>query len=172
VTGFERFAFTSRGDVVEGRLWCPPTATRHPLVLITPGVGDCAALPALTWLGETLASAGVAAACFDLPLQGERASRKLSGRLQQAATSAEPTRAEAQLYAAFSLQVAADLSAARTALCSRSDIEPGRLGCLALEPGAEAAARWAERAGDVRLARCEVSNAHSAVQHLSGALLG
>jgi predicted alpha/beta-hydrolase family hydrolase len=140
----ERFSFASRGDTVEGRLWCPPALARHPLVLITPGVGASAALPTLTSLGERLQSAGVAAACFDLPLQGQRASRKLSERLEQAAKSAAPSRAEAQLYAAFAGQVAADLSAAR----------------------------WAERAGGVRLARCEVANAHAAIERLTRALLG
>jgi hypothetical protein len=168
----ERFSFASRGDTVEGRLWCPPALARHPLVLITPGVGASAALPTLTSLGERLQSAGVAAACFDLPLQGQRASRKLSERLEQAAKSAAPSRAEAQLYAAFAGQVAADLSAARALLCRRRDVEPERLGCLALEPGAEAAARWAERAGGVRLARCEVANAHAAIERLTRALLG
>jgi hypothetical protein len=117
-------------------------------------------------------AAGVAAACFDLPLQGERASRKLSGRLQQAATSAEPTRAEAQLYAAFTEQVAADLSAARAVLGGRSDIDMERLGCLALEPGATAAVTWAGQAGDVCFARCEPDDASQALEQLLGTLLG
>jgi hypothetical protein len=168
----EPFSFTSRGDTVEGRLWCPPALARHPLVLITPGVGAGAALPTLTSLGEMLQSAGVAAACFDLPLQGERASRKLSARREQAATSAEPTRAEAHLDAAVAGQVAAEHSAARALLCRRRDLEPERLGCLALEPGAEAAAGWAERAGGIHLARCEVAGAHSAIERLTVTLLG
>lgn len=168
----ERFAFTSRGDTVVGRLWLPATAAPHRLVLITPGLGQAAAEPAFTSLGEALASAGVAAACFDLPLQGKRASRKLSGLLQQAATSAEPTRAEAQLYAAFTEQVAADLAAARGALGGRSDMNAGRIGCLALEPGATAAAAWAKQAGGVRVARCELRAAGGSIERLLGTLLG
>jgi dienelactone hydrolase len=168
----QRFAFTSRGDTVEGRLWLPATAAPHRLVLITPGLGQAAAEPSLTALGEALASAGVAAACFDLPLQGERSSRKLSALLQQAATSAEPTRAEAQLYAAFTEQVAADLAAARAALGARHDIDVDPIGCLALEPGATAAAAWAERTGDVCVARCKPPAAGGSIERLLGTLLG
>ena len=50
-------------------------------------------------------------------------------------------------------KVAADLSAARALLSRRADLDPQRLGCLALDPGATPAATWAERAGDVCLVR-------------------
>jgi dienelactone hydrolase len=160
------FAFTSRGDPVSGRLWLPESAGPHPLALVTAGLGDGAgAAPRC----EALAANGVAAACFDLPLQGARASRKLSDRLLRAVRSEAPTRAEAQLVEAFRKQVAADLSAARAVLLARSDLDGGRLACLALEPGAEAAAAWGGQIG-VTVVRCAPSDAGGAIAELAATL--
>ncbi|MEN8160538.1 MAG: hypothetical protein ABFS41_10755 [Myxococcota bacterium] len=160
------FAFASRGDPVAGRLWLPDGAGPHALALVTGGIGDTTPTAPLC---ETLAANGVAAACFDLPLQGARASRKLSDRLVRAARSEAPTRTEARLVDAFRKQVAADLSAARAVLVARSDVDGGRLACLALEPGAEAAAAWAGEIG-VTVVRCTASEAGGAIAELGAAL--
>ncbi len=90
-----RFAFTSRGDAVWGRLWSATAVAPTPLVLVAPRVGASMHAPAVVALCAALAEAGFAAAAVDLPLQGERASRKLSARF--AACAARPERAGAGL---------------------------------------------------------------------------
>ena len=136
------FEFTSRGDLVRTRLF--GAGSRRPLVLVAAPLGsEPGALP-LEALCRALVREGLAAATLDLPLQGERASRKLTDRLLAAAGAANRTPAEARLWAGFVRQAALDLAAAADALAVRGALgDP--LACLAFEPGAEAAAEWAAR---------------------------
>lgn len=165
------FAFTSRGDPVQGRLWVPPGAGPHPLVWVVAGVGEASGQATAPALCERLASAGMIAAHFDLPLQGARASRKLSDRLVRAVRSEAPTPTEARLSEAFRTQVGAELGTATALLAARTDVDAERLACLALEPGAEAVAAWAEQAGGVHLVRGKASAADAAIAELVAALV-
>jgi hypothetical protein len=143
VAGPHRFTLFSRGDRIGGRLWLGAGLAR-PLVLVTPPLGSATDAPAVAALGAALAAAGLAAAALDLPLQGERASRKLSARLAASAGSARSV-ADQRLWDAFLRQAALDLAAAARELGTRREVDARRLGCVAFEPGAEAALAWAER---------------------------
>jgi len=109
--------------------------------------------PAVVALCAALAEAGFAAAAVDLPLQGERASRKLSARL--AACVARPERAgvDLLLWQEFLRQAEHDLAAAADALATRRELDLTRVACLGFEPGAEAAAALATRDTRVRAFR-------------------
>jgi hypothetical protein len=145
-----RFEFVSRGDPVAGRLWIGPSEGPRPLVLVTPGLGSSQRTPEVEALCRALVQYGLAAASIDLPLSGERASRKLSARLLDCAPRRERSAADERLWAAFVRQTACDLAAAAEMLASRGDLAAGCLGCVAFEPGAEAAAQWAARDPRVR----------------------
>jgi hypothetical protein len=139
----ERFEGVSRGDHVPGRLWLGAGAGRRPLVLVAPALGAGKDASEVAALCRALASEGLAAAAIDLPLQGERASTKLSARLAACASRAERGGRDALLWDEFVRQAALDLGAARAALARRREIEPARAACVAFEPGAAAAAAWA-----------------------------
>lgn len=139
-----RFEFTSRGDPVAGRLWSAASTRALPLVLVAPALGASQRAPEIEALCAALARGGLAAATIDLPLQGERASRKLSARLLACATRPRDA-ADERLWEEFVRQAALDLASAADALASRGELAAARLGCVAFEPGAEAAARFAER---------------------------
>jgi dienelactone hydrolase len=138
-----RFEFVSRGDPVAGRLWIGPSESACPLVLVAPGLGSSQRAPEVEALCRALVHAGLAAAVIDLPLAGERASRKLSARLLDGALRRERSAADERLWAEFVRQTAADLAAAAEALAGRPDLETGALGLVAFEPGAGAAAGFA-----------------------------
>jgi len=145
------FEFTSRGDPVSGRLWLGPGPRISPLVLVAPAMGSCQRAPAVEALCAALARAGLAGAAIDLPLQGDRASSKLSARLAAcgARKDEERTGAEQLLWGEFLRQAALDLAAAADVLARRDDLDGARLGCVGFEPGGEAAAAFA--AGDARV---------------------
>jgi dienelactone hydrolase len=151
VQGPLRFALFSRGDPVGGRLWLGPGLAR-PLVLVTPPLGSATDAPPVAALSAALAAAGLAAAALDLPLQGERASRKLSARLQASAGGTRSA-ADQRLWDAFLRQAALDLAAATRELAARREVDARQLGCVAFEPGAEAALAWAAREPRVRAVR-------------------
>ena len=155
-----RFALISRGDPVGGRLWLGAGLAR-PLVLVTPPLGSATDAPAVAALCAALAAAGLAAAALDLPLQGERASRKLSARLA-ASASHERSTADQRLWDAFLRQAALDLAAAVRELGTRREVDARRLGCVAFEPGAEAALAWAEREPRARAVRRVAGNVATA----------
>lgn len=155
------FRFGSRGDWVTGRLWLPHAAGPHPLVLVSAPLGhDTERVHPLC---AGIAAGGAAAACFDLPLHGARSSRKLSAERLLAADATKPTPAEAALRSAFRSQVAADLDAARARLVARADLDAKHVACLALEPGAEAAAAWARQQPDLHLLRCTMQDAEASI---------
>lgn len=147
----EAFAAVSRGDFVEGLLWLSPLRGPRPLVVVTPPLGSDKRTSAIATLCRTLCSEGLSAAAIDLPLQGERASAKLSERLVRAATRRERDESERLLWEEFLRQSALDLEAVRTALARRPEIRCERIGCVAFEPGAEAAAAWAAQDARARI---------------------
>jgi hypothetical protein len=146
-----RFAFTSRGDPVAGRLWPGRAAGARPLVLVTPALGASQHAAEIETLCEALAEVGLPAATLDLPLQGERASRKLSQRLLAAATAPRRSAADERLWAEFVRQASSDLAAAVAVLGARRELAAERLACVAFEPGAAAAEAWAARDPRVRV---------------------
>ena len=150
----EAFEAVSRGDFVLGLLWLGPGAGPRPLVLITPPIGSGKDATEITALGRALSQHGLAAAAIDLPLQGERASTKLSDRLTRCATQSERAASDRLLWDEFLRQGALDLAAAAAALARRPEIQLERLACVAFEPGAEASAGWASR--DPRVRACLV----------------
>jgi dienelactone hydrolase len=159
------FEFVSRGDPVAGRLWIGPSEGTRPLVLVAPGLGSSKRAPEVEALCGALARAGLAAAAIDLPLQGERASRKLSARLLDCAQARGRSPTDGRLWAEFVRQTASDLAAAVAALASRADLATERLACVAFEPGAEAAEAWAAR--DPRVERVERVAAGAAADPLA-----
>jgi dienelactone hydrolase len=147
-----RFALVSRGDPVSGWLWLGPAEAARPLVLVTPALGSSTDAPGVAAVCRALAAAGLAAAALDLPLQGERADRKLSARLLDCARG-EKSAADQRLWNAFLRQAALDLAAAAQELASRTALDATQLGCVAFDPGGEAALAWAAREPRVRALR-------------------
>ena len=145
----ETFEVVSRGDFVTGRLWLGPGAVPRPLVLITPPIGSGKDASEITMFCRALSQHGLAAAAIDLPLQGERASTKLSERLTHCATHSELAASDRLLWNEFLRQGALDMAAAAEALARRPEILVERLACVGFEPGAEAGAGWAS--GDPRV---------------------
>jgi hypothetical protein len=148
----ERFEVVSRGDHVPGRLWLGPSAKPRPLVLVAPALGAGKDAHEVGALCRALVGEGFVAAAIDLPLQGERASAKLSARLAACAAHAARSGGDALLWEEFLRQASLDLAAARAALARRRDVAQGRGACVAFEPGADAAAAWAAR--EPSLAAC------------------
>ncbi len=146
----ERFELVSRGDLVHGLLWHDSGSGRRPLVLVAPAVGSAKDAPEVEALCQALVAAGLVAAAIDLPLQGERASAKLSARLARCASGLASAAVDPLLWREYLRQVACDLDATRAALTRRDIIAPGAVGCAAFEPGAAAALDWAANAPDLR----------------------
>ena len=147
----EGFEAVSRGDFVRGLLWRGAAPSPCALVVVTPALGSGKLAPEITALCRALSKQGLVAAAIDLPLQGERASSKLSGRLLRCATRGDLGEADRLLWDEFLKQSALDLEASTAALTRREGLPPLRLGCAAFEPGAEAAAGWAAREPRVRV---------------------
>lgn len=146
----EAFTVVSRGDFVTGLLFSSSPRGPHPLVLVTAALGSDKRSSTIARLCRALVHEGLCAAVIDLPLQGERASAKLSDWLLRCVTQRDRTEADRLLWDEFLHQSALDLSATCTALARRPMILGERIGCVALNPGAEAAAAWAARDGRVR----------------------
>jgi dienelactone hydrolase len=142
----------SRGDHVPGRLWLEAGSRPRPLVLVAPALGAGKDASDVAALCREIAAAGMAAAAIDLPLQGERASTKLSARLAVCAAQGARTPMDRLLWDEFLRQTALDLAAAREMLVQRREVEASRSACVAYEPGAAAAAAWA--ASDAAVAFC------------------
>jgi dienelactone hydrolase len=152
----ERFEVASRGDFVPGRLWQRASASGPlPLVLIVPALGAGKDASEVEALGDALAAEGWAAAAIDLPLQGTRASAKLSARLAGCATEAPAEPSQRLLWDEFVHQAALDLAATLAALRLRQALDAERVGCVAFASGAAAAEAWAKREPRVRLVRAE-----------------
>jgi len=135
---------------VTGLLFRSSLRGPRPLVLITPALGSDKRAPAIASLCHALCHEGLSAAALDLPLQGERASAKLSDRLMRCATRREWGESDRLLWDEFLRQSALDLGAIRDALAHRPEIRAERIGCVAFEPGAAAAIAWAVRDAHVR----------------------
>jgi dienelactone hydrolase len=148
----ERFEVVSRGDHVPGRLWRAEGAGARPLVLVVPALGAGKDASEVVALCRTLAADGWVAAAIDLPLQGERASTKLSARLAACAERDARAGLDRLLWEEFLRQSALDLAAARDALARRDEIEAERIACVAYAAGAAAAEAWA--ASDPRVPPC------------------
>jgi hypothetical protein len=141
--GSERFEVASRGDLVPGRLWQAGGATgARPLVLIVPAPGSGKDA------GEVVALARAAA--IDPPLQGERASAKLSARLAACAAQPPAEGVDRLLWEEFVRQTALDLGATLDALGRRGALDAARTTCVAYAPAAAAEA-WATREPRVRI---------------------
>ena len=156
----ERFEVASRGDLVPGRLWQSAGGSGpRPLVLIVPALGASKDAREVETLARSIAAEGWVAAAIDLPLQGERASAKLSARL--AACAAQPPAAggDRLLWEEFLRQTALDLGATLEALARRRAFDAERVACVAYAQAAATEA-WAARATGVRLvlqAECDAA---------------
>jgi hypothetical protein len=151
---YEAFEAVSRGDFVRGLLWLGAGRGPRPLVIVTPALGSDKHATEIAALCRALRKEGLAAAAIDLPLQGERASSKLSERLSHCATRSERAATDQLLWDAFLQQSALDIAAATGALARRPEIRLDRLACVAFEPGGEAGAGWASQ--DARVRACRV----------------
>jgi hypothetical protein len=136
--------------------------------VVTAAIGSGKHAAPVATLCRALSKQGLAAAAIDLPLQGERASTKLSDRLAQCATQRELAATDRLLWDEFLRQSALDISAATEALAKRPEILLERLACVAFEPGAEAGAGWASR--DPRVRACLVVPADAAPDSIASNL--
>jgi dienelactone hydrolase len=150
---YEAFEAVSRGDFVRGLLWLGAGNGPRPLVVVTPALGSDKHATEIATLCRALCKEGLAAAAIDLPLQGERASTKLSERLRSCATHSERAATDRLLWEAFLRQSALDIAAVTEALAPRPELRLDRLACLAFEPGGEAGAGWASHEPRVRACR-------------------
>lgn len=147
----ERFEVASRGDFVPGRWWRSAAASGPcALVLIVPTLGAGKDAGEVEALARAIATEGWAAAAIDLPLQGERASAKLSARLAAYAARPPADGAERLLWDEFLRQTALDLGATLDALGGRQALDVERVACVAYAPAAAAEA-WAAREPRVRI---------------------
>ena len=147
----QRFEVASRGDFVPARWWRSAVASGPcALVLIVPALGAGKDASEVEALAHAIASEGWAAAAIDLPLQGERASAKLSARLAACAARPPADGAERLLWDEFLRQTALDLGATLDALGRRQPLDAERVACVAYAP-AEAAEAWAAREPRVRI---------------------
>jgi hypothetical protein len=162
----ERFEVISRGDVVPGLLWRGASASA-PLVLIAPPLGSGKDAGEVAALARACLAEGWAAAALDLPLQGERASAKLSARL-----AAEPGgEADRLLREEFVRQAALDLAAVRAALAARTGAE--RFACIACAATRAAAETFAAREPRLPVVAAAAGAAPAAlVAKLRGAFAG
>jgi hypothetical protein len=152
----ERFEVISRGDVVPGLLWRGASASA-PLVLIAPALGAGKDAGDVATLARACLGAGWDVAAVDLPLQGERASAKLSARLAAQPRSA----ADRLLREEFVRQAAFDLAAARAELSARTGA--GRFACVACAPSAAAAEAFGAREPRVPVVVAEAGAAPAAL---------
>jgi len=150
----EAFEAVSRGDFVTASLWLGVGTGPRPLVVVTPAIGSGRHATEIATLCQALRNEGLAAVAIDLPLQGERASTKLSDRLMHCAMQSELAATDRLLWDEFLRQSALDIAAATEALARRPEILLERLACVAFEPGGQAAAGWASR--DPRVRACLV----------------
>jgi dienelactone hydrolase len=136
----QRFEFACRGDRVPGRLLLPSHGEGpFPLILFQHGLGSHKGAPpmdaAARWVEE-----GAAVACIDLPLHGERASAKLSGRLIESVESSlggsqlDPV--SSALWVELARQAVLDLGRALDALASFPDVDSSRTVCAGFDLGA------------------------------------
>jgi dienelactone hydrolase len=147
----ERFEVASRGDLVPGRLWRGAAAVGpRPLVLIVPPLGAGKDAGEVEALARAIAGEGWAAAAIDLPLQGERASAKLSARLAACAARPPGAGADRLLWEEFLRQTAHDLRATLAALARRAALADALVACVAFAPATEAAETFAAREPRVR----------------------
>lgn len=140
-SGAQRFEVSSRGDLVPGLLWCG--GARRALVVIAPAPGLGKAAPSVAALGSALAGRGLAAAALDLPLQGERASAKLSARIARCAEHGPASPTDHLLWEEFVRQAAHDLTAALDALRRRGELARLPVACAAHPRASAAAEAWA-----------------------------
>lgn len=151
----ERFELISRGDIVNGvrvraeeRSGPEGVAARRdgralgkgaPLLLLAHDARGSTHAEAWSTLRPWIAR-GLDVAAIDLPLQGRRASAKLSERLVDAVAAlarGEALDANGRLLALeFRQQAVCDLSRTRDALIATGDFDPGRVGLLAVGLGA------------------------------------
>jgi dienelactone hydrolase len=147
----ERFEVVSRGDPVPGRLWLGEGPAPRPLVLLVPALGAHKDSSDVRALSRALAADGWAAAAIDLPLQGERASPKLSARLAACAAAERRRDGDRLLWDEFVRQAARDLSAVRRNLALRAGIRGEAVACVAHASAAAPARAWAAQDPSVTL---------------------
>jgi hypothetical protein len=170
----ERFELVSRGDIVPGRLWSSGAGARpHALVLIVPALETGKDASEVAALGCAVAAQGWLAAAVDLPLQGERASAKLSPRLAACAAAEPRAELDRLLWGEFLHQSALDLAAALERLRRGAAAGAECVACVAYASAAAAVAAWAARAPDLVVLRAERDAAPDAlVARLRDALAG
>ena len=149
--GGERFELVSRGDHVPGRVWWKGGAQPRAIVWIVPALGSGKDAREVDALARALVAEGFAAAAIDLPLQGERASAKLSARLAASAGADPRGDSDRVIWEGFLTQAALDLAAAHRALGRSRALDPEALACVAFASGAAAAAAWAATEPAVRV---------------------
>jgi dienelactone hydrolase len=172
--GGERFELVSRGDHVPGRVWWEGGTQPRAIVWIVPALGSGKDAREVDALARALVAEGFAAAAIDLPLQGERASAKLSARLAASAGADPRGDSDRVLWEGFLTQAVLDLAAAHRALGRSRALDPEALACVAFASGAAAAAAWAAAEPRLRvLLRAEGSSrAAVLLAELRGALAG
>jgi len=122
---------------VPGRLLLPAVpGRRFPLVLLQHGAGGSKESPYLDAAAGPWVRGGAAVASIDFPLHGERASTKLSARLQaEIGTALARSGGLSPLWVAFVQQAVCDLRRALDALAAHPELETSRCAYAAFSMG-------------------------------------
>jgi dienelactone hydrolase len=123
-----RLEFTSRGDLVGGRLLLPSDREGPlPLVLLQHGAGGSKESEYLDATAGPWARAGAAVLSIDFPLHGERRSAKLSERLLAALADPRALGSGEVLWTEFVRQAVHDLQRALDAAARLPEVDAGRI---------------------------------------------
>jgi alpha-beta hydrolase superfamily lysophospholipase len=162
VASEERFEVVSRGDPVPVRLWLGTDPAPRASAVLVHALGSGKDAREVEALARRLAAAGLAAAAIDLPLHGDRASRKLSARL--AACGAAPrTASDRLLFEEFLRQAALDLAAVRRALARRASLGAGPVACVAHASAGAVLEAWRRHEPEVTPLVCDAFEPPAAV---------
>lgn len=141
-----RFAFSSRGDRIPGRLLLPVSERRPlPLVILQHGAGGSKESPYLDATAGPWVQNGLAVASIDFPLHGQRADAKLSELLRAEVARGTPSETGTQLVREFAKQALADLARLFDAVAELIELDAERLGYAGFSLGAMIGAQFCAR---------------------------
>jgi fermentation-respiration switch protein FrsA (DUF1100 family) len=119
-----RIEFTSRGDLVGGRLLLPPSGDGpFPLILLQHGAGGSKEAEYLDATAGPWARGGAAVLSIDFPLHGERRSAKLTERVLAALARPGALMQDAALWSELVRQAVADLGRALDAAARLPELD-------------------------------------------------
>jgi dienelactone hydrolase len=132
-----RIEFTSRGDLVAGRLLLPPSGDGpFPLILLQHGAGGSKEADYLDATAGPWARGGAAVLSIDFPLHGERRSAKLTERVLAALARPGALMEDAVLWSELVRQAVGDLGRALDAAARMPELDVRRVAYCGFSLGA------------------------------------